>query len=199
LAEAARLMGYFPSARAADLQGNTVRADLLVMFDFVSGAMRLWQGFGTLRTNDDNEWQGIGQLGRIGDLESTIAGDAPQATFTLSGVDTAILSEAMNTSDEVYGRDVNVYIQFFDENFAPLDDPYVCWAGTMDVMHVKQNADTCTIELTAESIFFRRASPPLGTLSDRDQQRFYPGDRGLAIMPGMVAKAVLWPVIPPQP
>jgi hypothetical protein len=101
-------MGYFPSARALDLQGNTVRCDLLVMFDFASGAMRLWQGFGTLDTLDGHSWDGIGELGQIGDLESTLAGDAPQATFTLSGVNPAILHEAMNTSAEVYGRDVNV-------------------------------------------------------------------------------------------
>lgn len=192
-------MGYFPSARATDLKKNLVRADLLVMFDFASGAMRLWQGFGTLHTLDGNDWAGIGELGQIGDLESTIAGNAPQATFTLSGVNPSILAEAMNTSDEVYGRDVNVYLQFFDEGFAPLDNPYVAWAGTMDVMHVKQTVETCTIELTAESIFFRRSLPPLGYLSDRDQRRFYPDDHGLAIMPGMVARTVLWPVINPQP
>jgi hypothetical protein len=86
----------------------------------------------------------------------------------------------MNTSAEVYGRDVNVYIQFFDANFRPLDNPYVCWAGMMDVMHVKHNVDTCTIELTAESLFFRRSLAPLGILSDRDQNRFYPGDTGLS-------------------
>lgn len=192
-------MGFFPSARALDLKGNLVRCDLLVMFDFASGAMRLWQGHGTLHTLDGFDWRGIGELGQIGDLESTLAGDAPQATFTLSGVNPAILAEAMNTSDEVYGRDVNVYIQFFDETFQPLDNPYVCWAGMMDVMHVKHNVDTCTIELTAESLFFRRALAPLGTLSDRDQQRFFPGDTGLQVMPTMVAKSVLWPVILPQP
>jgi hypothetical protein len=192
-------MGYFPTARALDLAGNTVRCDLLVMFDFASGAMRLWQGFGTLDTLDGHSWDGIGELGQIGDLESTLAGDAPQATFTLSGVNPAILHEAMNTSAEVYGRDVNVYIQFFDENFRPLDNPYVCWAGMMDVMHVKHNVSRCTIELTAESLFFRRSLAPLGTLSDRDQNRFYPGDTGLSVMPTMVAKSVLWPVIAPQP
>lgn len=192
-------MGYFPGARAADLASRIVRCDLLVKFDFASGAMRLWQGWGTLSTLDGHDWQGIGQLGQIGDLESTIAGNAPQATFNLSGVDPAIMAHAMNTSDEVYGRDVNVYIQFFDFQFKPLDEPYVAWAGTMDVMHVKQTVDTCVIELTAESIFFRRSSPPLGTLSDRDQRRFYPDDHGLVIMPGMVARTVLWPVIFPQP
>jgi hypothetical protein len=192
-------VGYFPSTIATALKKNVVRCDLLVFFDFATTPMYLWQGFGTLHTTDGNAWQGIGQLGQISDLESTIAGTSPTASFRLSGVDPAILAEALNTSEEVYGRDVNVYMQFFDESFNCLDDPYVVWAGTMDVMHVKQTADTCVVELTAESIFFRRSLPPLGNLSDRDQRRFYPGDASLAIMPGMVARSVLWPIIFPPP
>lgn len=190
-------MGYFPDAVATALKQAVVRCDLLVYFDFATTPMWLWQGFGTLHTLDDQDWQGIGQLGHIGDLESSIGGTAPQATFTLSGVDPSLLNDALNASDEVFGRDVNVYMQFFDENFACLDNPYVVWAGTMNTLHVKHSVSQCSVELTAETIFARRSLPPLGNLSDRDQRRLYPDDSGCGIIPAMVSRVAIWPVIFP--
>lgn len=189
--------GYFPDTIGAVLAGNTVRLDLLVMFDFLSGPMRLWQGFGTLHTNDGYNWQGIGQLGQISDLESAIGGTAPQAKFILSGVDPTILADALDQQNEIYGRDCNVYMQFFDANFNCLDNPYVIWAGLMDTIRITQTADTCQVEMTAETIFARRAKPPLGMLSDREQQTFFPGDNGLTGIPALMSKTAIWPVILP--
>jgi hypothetical protein len=167
------------------------------MFDFQSGPMRLWQGFGTLQTNDSNTWQGIGRLGQISDLESSIGGNAPQARFTLSGVDPNILANALD-AQEIYGRDCNVYMQFFDDSFNCLDNPYVIWAGLMDTVKITQNVDMCQVEMTAETIFARRAKPPLGMLSDREQQKFFPGDNSLAGIPALMNKTAIWPVILPQ-
>lgn len=193
-------MGFFPNTIAAAVAGAVVRCDLLVFLDFATTPMRLWQGFGTLRTNDGHDWQGIGQLGQVGDLESAIGGVAPQVTFGLSGVDSGLIADTLSASSEVYGRDVTVYLQFFDDNFQCLDNPYAVWAGTMDRMKVKQSGPaTCAIELSAETLFARRALPPLGNLSHLDQQRLFPGDGGLVDVSQMVTKSVQWPVILPQP
>jgi len=190
--------GYFPDTIAEILAGRTVRCDLLVFFDFLTTPMRLWQGFGTLVTNDANEWSGIGQLGQIGDLESSIGGTSPRAEFTLSGVDPDIVADALAAEDEINNRDVNVYIQFFNNDYTCLDNPYVVWAGIMDNMRIRQaGPDTCTVELSAETIFSRRSLPPLGILSDREHQQFYPGDTGLAGIPSLMSKVAIWPVILP--
>lgn len=189
----------FSSTAAAALSGAVVRRDVLVFFNFLTTPYRLRQGFGNLRTNDGHDWSGLGEFGQISDIESSIAGSAPQVTFALSGVDAGLISKSLDSSNEVKGRSVTVYFQFFDENFQLLDNPYAVWVGIMDVMRVKQNASTCSIELTAETIFTNRSHPPLGTLSDRDQQRLRPGDTGLSLMPEMVSKSVTWPYIAPQP
>jgi hypothetical protein len=191
--------GFFPDTIASVLAGRTVRCDFLVLFDFAITPMRVWQGFGTLVTLDTNEWQGIGQLGQISDLESSIGGNSPQVTFTLSGVDTGIIADFLNGEDEVSNREVNVYMQFFDENFACLDNPYVVWTGIMDVISLKQTGpETCTVSLSAETIFARRALAPLGNLTDREQQQFFPGDTGLSLIPSLMSKTAIWPVILPQ-
>jgi hypothetical protein len=191
--------GYFPDTIATVLAGYRVHCDLLVMFDFLSVPMRLWQGFGTLQTLDGNAWNGIGQLGQISDLESAIGGTAPMARFVLSGVDTTLISEALNQAEEIHNRDCNVYMQFFNDDLSPLDNPYVVWAGLMDVVRIIQTGSSeCRVEMSAETIFARRALPPLGNLTDREQQRFFPGDDGLKFIPSLMSKTAIWPVILPQ-
>jgi hypothetical protein len=191
--------GYFPDTIAAILAGRQVRCDFLVFLDFTTTPMRVWLGHGTLHTNDGNDWQGLGQLARIGDLESSIGGSAPQATFSLSGVDPDIIAAALAAQDEIFNRNVDVLIQFFDnDNFQPLDNPYVVWAGIMDTVRIRQSGpDSCVVEMSAETIFARRALAPLGNLTDREQQQFFPGDTGLAGIPSLMSKVAIWPVILP--
>lgn len=190
--------GFFPDSVALYLAGRNVRADFLVFFDFATTPKWLWQGFGTLKTLDDNEWEGIGALGRVGDIESAIGGTAPSVTFTLSGVDPDLIADALASGDEVFGRPVKVYIQLFDDDWACTDNPYCVWSGIMDTMKVMQSGtDTCTVELNAESPFARRALAPLGNMTDREQQILFPGDKGLSLTPTLMSKQVAWPVIQP--
>jgi len=187
-------MGYFPDTIAASLAGRVVRCSYLVHLDFATNPQRLWLGLGLLSAGG-HEWSGIGELASISGLESAIGGTAPVVTFGLSGVDPSILGAALATSDEVKGRDATIFLQFFDEDAQTLDNPYAIWAGVMDVMRARsEGTETRTVELTAETLFTRRASPPWGYLSDRDQRRLFPGDRGLEEMASMANKNAEWPV-----
>lgn len=189
--------GFFPDTIAEVLAGRVVRCDMLVFFDFVAAPTRLWQGFGTLLTNDDNEWEGIGRLGKVNDLEAPTGTSSPSASFILSGVDPTMVAAALDP-DVITNRDVFVYIQFFNEAMVPLDDPYVVYSGTMDTVNIKQSGpDLCTIEVKAEPPFVRRSYPPLGNLVDREQQMFFPGDVGLTFIPSLQSKVAIWPVILP--
>jgi hypothetical protein len=186
-------MGYFPATVAAALSGKVVRIGYLVHLDFTTTPFRLWLGHGLLETGG-HTWSGLGELGSISGMESAIGGTAPQTTFTLSGIDPGLVGKAIDASDEVKGRDVTVYVQFFDPDMQALDDPYAVYAGTMDLSRVKgQGADQRSIEVTAETLFARRALAPFGYLSDRDQQRLFSGDRGLEQVPAMASKTVTWP------
>lgn len=186
-------MGFFPQTIAEHLAKRVVRASYLVHFAFATTPMRVWIGTGAL-VSGGQTWSGIGTLGSISGIESALGGTAPVVTFGLSGVDPTAVAKALDASDEVKGRDVTIFLQFFDDASQPLDAPYAVYAGTMDVMRVKAQGPTeRTVEVTAETLFARRALPPFGYLSDRDQQRLYPGDRGLEYMPSMAAKTVNWP------
>lgn len=186
-------MGFFPTDRAADLRKEVLRAAPLVRFEWLPTTSRYWLGFGTL-TADGVPWTGLGDLASISGIEAAIGGTAPEVTLALSGVKAEHLTAALDASTNVTGKMVTVYLQFFDASAQVVGTPYALWAGKMDVMRIRApDAETRVVEVTAETVFARRASPPWAWLTDRDQRRRYSGDRGLEFVPTMASKNPVWP------
>lgn len=195
-------MGLFPETIAASLAGSTVQCAALVLFDFTTTPMQLWTGNGLLRTNDGRDWQGIGHLGSMAGIEQAINGDAPEATFNLSGVSSEILRLARDEfMAEVYGRTAFVLIQFFgvDDpadpgNQRPLDNPYAIWSGRMlqPTFTYGENGER-SVSISAESLFSLRSRPKYAMYTDADQQRRFPGDEGFEFVGTLVNKVVTWP------
>lgn len=188
-------MPAFSATVAAMLAGQVVRFAVLLFADFKTEPVRYWLGHGDLSAGG-YVWKGAGQVISMTGLEEAIGGIAPQATFTLSGVDPSLLNDALHASDEVKDRDIVVYLQFFDENGQNLDQPYALYSGIMDVMSVRYSGPTsASISVTAERLFARRGAPFWGNLADRDQQRLFPGDRGLDRIAQIPSKVATWPII----
>lgn len=195
-------MGFFPETIAAKLAGRTVAASLLVHMDFREEDRRFWFGFGGLEAGG-HTWQGTGELIQIDGLEMPIGTVAPKATFTLSGIDAALVTLARNASDRVKDRRATIYIQFFDvtpddasvEPWSRLDEPFAVSSWLMDQMtYSAQGASERSISLTAESLWTNRRRPAFGLYTDRDQNKRFPGDRGLEQVPSLVQKQSRWPV-----
>jgi hypothetical protein len=176
---------------------------LLVRFDFTSAPMRLWRGYGLLETKDGHAWSALGTLGSVSGLEQAVNGQAPEATFTLSGVDQGILQKTREEFDaEVRGRIVTGFVQFFgvdddDDpgNQRPLDNPYPVWAGTClkPKFAIDRGSGLNTASVTAESIYSLRSRPRAGTYTDRDQQHRFNGDLGFGFIGALINKVIAWP------
>jgi hypothetical protein len=186
-------MAFFNETIAAVAAARTVRAALLVFFDFEGDPKRVWAGPGII-TAGGYTWDGLGEFGTIDGLEQAIGVVAPQTTFTLSGVSPDIVALARNQSDLVKGRDVTVYIQFFDENWQPLDEMYAVWSGILDQMKYSAIGPIQrTVTVTAEGLWTNRRRPVWGLYTDRDQNQRFPGDRGLEQVSDLVNKTIHWP------
>lgn len=186
-------MAFFDSTLAALVDDRTVYCTPLAWFDFATTPMRLWPGAGTLTTNDSNTWSGIGEYGSIDGIEQAIAGNAPKATFTLSGVSTWLLTDAKAAASEVKNRDCIVYLQFFDDQGAPTDNPVAIFSGIMDqVTYSATGPSQRVVTVSAESLFTFRKRPPFGLYTDRDQNARFSGDRGLEQIPDLVNKTIRW-------
>lgn len=203
-------MSFFPETIAAYLGGTKVQVATPVMFDFATDQVRLWTGGGTLFTNDGEAWFATGSFGDMDGIEQAINGEAPQATFTLSGIDAQILHMARDEfSSEAKGRLVRVYVQFFGqddpadpENQRPLDLPFPIWAGRMlqpsfqiDAGDDKAPA-TRSVTISAESLFSLRSRPRWAMYTDADQRHRFPaaGDRGFEFVAQLTqASTLTWP------
>lgn len=200
-------MSLFPDTIAAALGGGKVECANLVWFDFASGPMRLWTGGDTLDANDGTRWLNVGSFGDMKGIEQAINGQAPQATFTLSGVSDEIIRIARDEFKvEARGRMVRVYIQFFGvddpedpDNQRPLDLPYPIWAGRMLQPSFvfddgeRENDSEQSITVSAESLFSLGSRPRWSMYTDSDQQHRYPGDLGFQFAGTLVNKVVTWP------
>lgn len=195
-------MGFFPDTIAAKLAGRTIAASLLVHMDFRETPRRFWFGFGDLEAAG-HIWQGTGEMIQIEGLESPIGTVAPKSTVTLSGIEPALVTLARNASDRVKDRKATIYIQFFDitpddasvDPWSLLDSPFAVSTWLMDQMtYSAQGPVQRAITLTMESLWTNRRRPAYGLWTDRDQNKRFPGDRGLEQVSDLVAKTIRWPV-----
>lgn len=195
-------MSLFPEAIAADLAGKKVQCAFLVMFDFASGPLRLWRGMGRLDTNDGNQWKALGELGSITGIQQAVNGNAPEMTFTLSGVDADAQRKARDEfATEAKGRMVYVLLQFFGtddpgdpDNQRPLDNPYpIAAARMLRPEYVADSGGERSIAVRCESLFSLRSRPRWAMYTDSDQQHRFPGDKGFEFVGAVVNKVVTWP------
>lgn len=199
-------MPLLTSAIRAQAAGQHVIASLFVTFDFLSGPLHVWEGDGPL-TRQAIDWRGIGHrqdgngnpLQSIDGLEQAINGTAAQLNLTLSGVDATVVAAAREDADagEIEGRDITIQIGFFDATLpglAPLDSLIILGIWTMQrPSFTASGATTRTITLPAETLFTQRSRSPFALLTDRDQQRRFPGDRACEFPPKLVDRDVAWP------
>lgn len=180
-----------PSVVREIAAGNRVAAAMLFEFEFQSGTQRYSDGKGRLQI-DGEEWLGLGEMLSVSGLEQSVGMSAPQATFTLSGVDAFLLNVAANGSSEATGRPCCVYVQFLKPDGTPLDNKIALWPGIMDTVALSAGVGRQTISLTAETLFVDRVRAPWGLQTDTDQQARWPGDRGFEFTPSLIFKTVNW-------
>lgn len=181
-----------PTVVRAMAEGQRVSVATLFEFEFLTAPFRVWDGLRELETLDGRKWWAGGSLISASGLEQSRNLSAPQATFTLSGVDDTLISYAAGNTQQVVGRPCTVFLQFLSAEHVPLENPIAIWAGNMDTMVFRAGGKEQQIVLTAETLFVKRIRAPYAYMTDRDQQARWPGDRGMEFMPSLINKTVNW-------
>lgn len=181
------------------LEGRTVRVAHLVEFCFRSQARRLWNGSYMIHTGG-HDWFGLSKLGAgIEGLEDDGGLQANEMRFSISGVDSRLLSVAVSEDRADYiGAHVKVFYQFFGEDWQLLDDPVARAAGIIDGLEVTRQpmepaGTRRIISLTAQNIFYGRVTPPASFFTNRDQDARFPGDRGLSYVADLIETNIPFP------
>jgi hypothetical protein len=199
----------FSDAVKAQLHGRVVRRARLVLFDFASGQIGVWNGARPLRTahpfldGQNQRWIGAHGLGRLEGVAQSIDGSAPEMRLSISGVDDRFAAKVKAEAAEYYNRSVWIYSQFFTADndlrgpWQLLDKPFAESWGLMHSMIAKReptdNGWLRTVTITAETPFSGRKRPPFSYLTSTDQEYRYPGDRGADEVAGIENKLVKFP------
>lgn len=194
-------MTFFTDEQIEYMSQRTVRVDYLTEFQFISKTVRVWNGEYPL-SSGGYTWTPMHGIGTIDGLGQSGDAQSEQVTFSISGLpgqSTDILALALSESVDANQQLVNVYIQFFDEDWQPIGNPNLMWFGFMQPPRVSQNdtdietGKTQEISLVAENAFFNRSRPPYGRYTDRDQQKRYDGDRFFQFTAELKTKTVVYP------
>ena len=177
----------------AALNTQFTSASLHTVFFFKSvwssGTTYLWTGYSTI-VWDSQTWQGVGQLAGISDIEESSEIIANGATFTLSGVPSALLALALG--DARQGNEVSLWIGALDTSGTLVVDPYKVFSGLIDVPGIQEGSETSTITLQAENRLIELNRPREVRNSDRFQQARFASDVGFEFVAGLQDKQITW-------
>lgn len=188
----------FSAAIQAQFDGATVRQAKLVVFDFVSGPVRLWEGADSLVIAGDT-YRGIGNLGRMNAISAGPGQAVEEIVFQLAGSPEMLVYFTADSAESV-GREVRIYIQFFADDWSPLDTPVQIFWGRMGSLIVDRPRHNVgdpagrIITVRATNPFTNRRRAPNAFFSDSDQKARGDGTDNIFIRASQMASAkVPWP------
>lgn len=173
----------------AQFKAGTLAPILLVELEYDSGTLRLWNGNRDL-TALAVVWTGAGHLLSVGSAPEGLSIQAQGMALTLTGIDNAIVSNALN--EDYQGRTANIYLGALDANDVPVVDPFLHFSGLMDGQIIDDNGTTATITLSIESELISLQAINERRYTHEDQQIDFPGDLGLEFINAIQDKIIDW-------
>jgi hypothetical protein len=177
------------TAFANAVAAGTVRPAMLVECLFDSGPLRIWTGIGPLDWNGQT-WTGAGGVIAIADVEEGASVQALGTSITLSGIDSSAVAIAL--AEPYQGRRIVLRMALFDDAGAIIASPDIVFDGRADVMTIVDSGATCTIAMTAESMFIDLQRSRERRYEHEDQQLDYPGDLGFAFVSQIQDQPLKW-------
>jgi hypothetical protein len=181
-------MRTVPSGTAEAAAAEQLSPITLAEFDFASGFVRVWAGFGSM-VWDGKTWNGIGFLGSVSRISETIELQAVGVEFELSGIPADVL--AIANTESWQGRACKVWFAALDANGALVGEPLQVFSGLMDQMTFEEGS-SATLRLAAESkqIDLERAN--VRRYTAEDQRSEFPGDKGCDVVAALQELEILW-------
>lgn len=138
---------------------------------------------------DGNTFLGVGTFGRVGDITEGSEVQSYTLTLELSGIPTALVSEAMDA--DMQGKTCKVWLAAVDPEINVIGEPTLMFRGKTDTMDISIGK-TATITLQAESrlVDWERARTELYT--DATQKKKWPDDKGLEFVEETSQAEIIW-------
>lgn len=172
----------------AVLNDDVIRPIVLAKLEFGGGTVYV-NNSPIMLTFGGNNYDGVGNFGGVSKVSETASIQSTSLELSLSGVDPALVSIALN--ENYQGKKATVYLGFLDSDFALVDDPTLIFKGRMDTMPIKLDKES-VVGLTIESRLADLFRPRVIRFNNAEQQQLFPGDKGLEFVEEMVEKEIAW-------
>lgn len=177
------------SAMQTAIAASPVRPVLLIEQTFRTGTVYLWTGIGSLSWNSQT-WLGMGDLISVSELEENADISAKGVTIGLKGVKSADINTAL--SEMARNKPGKIRLALVNAAGAIISTPKIMFRGKLDTCIVEDGPETCTISIALESELIDLERPREARYTDVEQQKRYPGDRGLENIAALQDASVPW-------
>lgn len=182
-----------PRAMSSDLlaaiQASLLRPAIFVDITFADGTVFMWSGSGPI-TIGGHTWLGVGSFGGISVIEENTNVEARGITLTLSGIDSAMLAEALQQIQ--IGQPVTVWIGFYDPTNTFVIAPIPAWSGRVDQPTIELGGDKSVISLNAENILLSMNVATDRRYTLEDSQINTPGELGFQFVNSISEITLYW-------
>jgi hypothetical protein len=170
------------------LSSGLISPVIMAILTFKSSTQYIWSGVGNLIYNG-NTYIGVGSLGKIGAVSEGVTVQAEGTTITLSGIDSALLSDSL--IDIQPGAPAVLYFALMT-NGVLVGSPYQLFKGTMDSPIVNVGAKTISITISLENKMIDLSRPSCRRYTSADQRLQYPTDSGFQFVEQLSDLALNW-------
>lgn len=177
------------AAMLAAITASTVRPVAFYEGEYATGTLRLWSGVGPIDW-DGQTWTGAGHMLSLAPIEESSEVRAVGFSVQLTGEASALLS--VNLTAVRQGLPGSVWLGTMDAAGALIADPFLAFAGRLDVPDIVEEGERCTIAVKYESRLVDLDRPRERRYTHEDQQIDYPGDRGFEYVPGLQDAQIVW-------
>jgi hypothetical protein len=139
-----------------------------------------------------NVYQGVGNLGGIGESAATTGTAATATKLTLQGIPLSFAGLVVEENSR--NRPVNCFVLLVDEAEQPLSgfgDPYKFFAGLSDQMTM-QVSQFISVQLSASSKLINWNKPVSSRYTHEDQQSKFPLDNGFKFVNSLATTKLQW-------
>lgn len=172
-----------------EIEAKELNAGILIHLEFDSGDIFIHSGYGDLEWNG-NTFLGAGHLLAIEPIQESSVIKAIGTTLVLAGVDPALLSIALQ--ENYQGKNVYIWFAVQDADRALINDPYMIFKGTADVMRIQVEEETAQISVTVENELIDLFKPRERNYTPEDQKTVYPSDKGLDHIKSIQDAEIVW-------
>lgn len=138
-------------------------------------------------------YQGIGVLGRIGEMRESEDGNTQSLDLELSQVNATLLGAALGSVSNYQGRAVRVKLALADSTGVIQGAPVLRFSGFMDLVKISRQEGQGIVTMSCKTGGYDlRKNPTALRLNDQQHQAERPGELGLAYVADLIGKPQQW-------